>query len=341
MNIITPTLQTESTRVEPTTRFSVVIVTYNSGDHIKECLASFEQDLSSQGKCFLVDNNSKDNTVETVTRHFDNIEVIETGANLGFAGANNFVAKSLKGDYIFLINPDSQVKPGAIEDTMAWMDAHTEVGLAGGLLVDEEGNIQPSARKFPTALNKFFVQSGMAERFPQSKWIGGGDYRWFDHQSEMEVDWVPGAFTCIRKSMLDEIGFFDPRFFLYFEETDLCRRAKAAGWKVYFLPQVKIFHEGGGCSKKVEQETFDVGGSQVMKFRMRAECLYHHKVSGFSGVLANLGVEWAWHRLRVLVNTKPGQSARGKRNYSRILAREIEQAIKDTRWGTYCPPKPW
>ncbi len=118
---------------------------------------------------------------------------------MGFAAANNQAYELARGDYIILLNPDAFIKPGTIKNAVRFMENHPECGLAGGRLVNLEGRLDPSARRFPNSLNKFFTLSGLADRYPSSKIIGKGDFKFFDHNSVMEVDWVPGTFTIYRK----------------------------------------------------------------------------------------------------------------------------------------------
>jgi GT2 family glycosyltransferase len=139
--------------------------------------------------------------------------------------------------------------------------------------------------------------------------------------------------------MLEAIGFFDERFFLYYEETDLCLRAHRNGWGVYFLPDAGVTHIGGASSRTRSDLDFDEGGAQVLRFRVRSEFLYFRKNSGLRAVLTNALVEAGWHALRLIAN--PGAGGRGKRAYSRAVVRNVRQALHDTRWGLESPPIPW
>ncbi len=321
---------------------TVLIVTYNSEDHIEACLDALERAGNRHRlKVVILDNRSQDRTVERIHRSFPALQVLQTGANLGFAAANNLGKEYAVGKYLFLLNPDTRVQPDAFEKAIAWMDAHPDCGLCGGQLLDDLGNVHPSARRFPNLWNKMAVQSGLAKKFPDFPLFKGVEYRGGDSDEPLEVDWVPGAFTGIRSKMLQEIGFFDERFFLYYEETDLCRRSKAAGWKNVYLPAVKVYHEGGGCSKTVGDERFDSAGSQVLKFRLRSECLYHRKHSNWIGVAGHLGFEWLWHQTRKRIHFRDNPGASEKRRYSTMLCNEIARALEDTRWGSSCPAKPW
>lgn len=321
---------------------SNIIVTYNSADEIESCLNAIrDQEGGLRQETLVIDNDSSDETAEIVSEKFPEVRLVETGANLGFAAANNLALEEASGDFIVLINPDSVIGPGAIAAAVDYLRENEACGLCGGLLVDEEGETHPSARKFPTPLIKFLTISGLSEKFSSSKFFGAGDFRWFDHQNPLAVDWVPGAFTCIRREVIEELGFFDERFFLYYEETDLCLRAAKNGWETHFIPDSVVVHEGGASGKKLEGQVFDSAGGQVRRYRMMAECLYHRKNFGLVSVIANVGVEWLWHQMRRVVNLKPGPEAKSKRLYSKEIVSGLELAMKTTDFGRVCPPRPW
>lgn len=319
-----------------------LIVTYNSSDEIRACLDSIRaQSVDFEMETILVDNASKDGTADIVRAEYAEVKFIDSGYNAGFAAANNLAFQEAQGRFILLINPDSVMRPEAVAAAIKYMAGHPRCGIVGGLLVDEEGHAHPSARKFPSALTKLITLSGLAERFSSSRFFGAGDFRWFDHKSPLAVDWVPGAFTCVRRSMIEEVGFFDERFFLYYEETDLCLRAKRHGWDTFFIPDSVIEHEGGASSKKIEGQTFDQAGSQVRRFRMMAECLYHRKNYGLASLLANVGVEILWHQMRRLVNMRPGVTAKNKRKHSAELVKGLWSALHATSYGRISPATPW
>jgi len=248
---------------------SVIIVSYNTSSLLKQCLAKlYSHSPEQEMEVFVVDNNSSDDSAAMVKREFPQVDLFVNDENLGFAAANNQAWLRSSGEYILLLNPDAFIKPDAIENTIHFMDVNPECGICGGRLVNPAGGLDPSARKFPTALNKFFTLSGLRSRFPDSSLFSGHEFGGFDHKSILEVDWVPGTFTMYSRKMLEKTGLFDERFYIYFEETDLCYNAKKAGWKVYFLPSAEVVHVGGASSKTRKELIFDKGAFQVLKFRM-------------------------------------------------------------------------
>ena len=323
-------------------KVSVIIVSFNASDLLRDCLDSlFRCGSVHEPEVIVVDNASADDSVAMIREHFPRVILMETGWNAGFAaGVNQGYAQSC-GQYVFLLNPDARLKPGAIDHAVAFMEAHPECGICGARLLNPQGNLEPSARRFPNSLYKLLTTSGLSTRFPSSRVFGKADYRYFDHRSVLPVDWVPGTFCALRRTMLEQLGFFDERFYLYYEETDLCLRAKRAGWEVCFIPDAEVVHEGGGCSKRRKSMEIDTGSAQLLKFRMRSEMLYFRKNYSLLSVAANAGVEMGWHLLRVLVNAGPGRERRAKRQTSLQAIRHGKEALRDTGWGSLSPPKPW
>jgi GT2 family glycosyltransferase len=321
---------------------AVILVSFNTRDRLSACLESLQsQDYSGNVELVVVDNASSDHSKEMISERFPEVTLIANDENLGFAAANNQAYSMTDAEIICLVNPDTLVQRDAVSHAVDHLLRQPETGLCGGLLVDGDGERHPSGRRFPNAFGKFLTLSGLSARFPNSKFFAGQDYGWFDHLTPIQVEWVPGAFTCIRRELIEEIGFFDERYFLYYEETDLCLRAKRHGWRVDLVPSIVIEHEGGASSKTVEAESFDEGGAQILRFRTRAECLYHRKNFGLLGVLTNLGVEWLWHGTRRLANLGSGSQSSHKRADSRLIQGAISQALKDTSFGKTCPTRPW
>jgi N-acetylglucosaminyl-diphospho-decaprenol L-rhamnosyltransferase len=323
-------------------KLSVIIVSYNTSRLLQHCLESLVNNACSHDlEIFVVDNASADDSVAMVREHFPQVKLIANQKNMGFAAANNQVYNEFTGSYLILLNPDARIQPGAIDCAVEFMAGHPEVGICGGRLLNANGQLEPSARRFPNSYFKFLIISGLSDKFSASKFFSQADYKYFDHRTAIEVEWVPGTFSLIRRDMLEEIGFFDERFYLYYEETDLCLRARRAGWKVYFFPGAEVIHIGGASSKTRQDMQLDLGGAQLLKFRMRSELLYFRKNFGYGSMMANAGVELGFHVLRYLANLRPGPGNSNKRQYSLTIMRHGVQALHDTHWGNVSPPTPW
>lgn len=318
--------------VKPKAR--IIVVSYNSSSVIRNCIDSIQnQSLNPGLELVVVDNNSEDETVSVITDCYPWIDVIQNIANLGFAAACNQAICATDTSYVILVNPDAVLSRHCIERAIRYLEKNPSCGIVGGSLRNDDGGYAPSARSFPDVFLKarqYLYGYSESESLKQPS------------ESVREVDWVPGAFTCIRCRMLEEIGQFDERFFLYYEETDLCKRASQAGWTVVCLAECEIAHEGGGSSRTVDGEAFDDSGSQLRRLRMYAECLYHRKHHGVFGLVSVMGFEWLWHALRVLktflARTRSGWNIRDE---SKSIMNGIQHALKATSWGTVSPTKPW
>ena len=324
-------------------KLSVIIVSYNTSDLLKQCLtALYNSDLEEKTlEVFVVDNASADNSVEMVREEFPDVHLLPQSENLGFAAANNLAYRQSSGDYIFLLNPDAQVEATALRELTSYMEAHPACAIAGGRIMTADGNLAPSARAFPGFVNRLLVLTGLSSRFPNSRFFGRPDMTYLDDSKPVDVDWVPGTFSCISRKMLDQIGFFDERFFMYYEETDLCLRANRNDWKVMFIPWARVWHVGGACSKTRKDMTFDSAGSQLLNYRLRSELLYWRKNFGFFPMVMNTGLEYAFNCLRALKNSMYGSSKKQKKQESIAFLKNARAAFKDTKTGKQSPPAPW
>lgn len=323
---------------------SVVIVSYNTREVLRKCLLKLQESIGRRAvEVIVVDNASRDGSADMVEKCFPAYRLVRSAVNLGFAAANNVGFGLTRGRYLILLNPDALLQPIALEHALGHMDKKPEVGLAGGLLINGQGISQPSARCFPSLLNEFLVISGLATRMPNSRLFGRFDRTWADPSQAAEVDWVPGAFSIIRRETLEEVGQFDERFFLYYEEVDLCRRIKAAGWKVWYWPDIVVPHLGGESSKTVEGVEFSQSGSQLVLWRMRSALLYYRKHHGRFSAWMVSRLEMAWQYLRhVRASAGPSHPARLAKGAEALrVAHLMRRAWTETRGGALSPPRPW
>jgi hypothetical protein len=231
---------------------SVVIVTYNCQAFIKRCIDSLlvlgsHLDL----EIIAVDNASGDKTVELLRTDFPNIKVIQNTKNIGFTKANNQGIKEAKGRYIFILNSDTELAGGSLGEMVRFLDRNPSCGILGPKLLDKDDKIQFSCRAFPSYGTVFFNRYSLLTRmFPRSKYADRYLKTNWPHDTIQEVDWVSGAAMVIRKECLDEIGSFDERFFIYCEDTDICKRAKDKGWKVFYYPRLYFIHFIGGTLRR-------------------------------------------------------------------------------------------
>jgi GT2 family glycosyltransferase len=317
---------------------SVVVVSYNTRDILRQCLTRLTAELATvNGEAIVVDNASTDNSADMVASEFPQVRLVRSEVNLGFAAGNNRGFAFARGRYLVLLNPDAFLGGGALARALSHMERSPHVGLAGGRLQDPAGRLQPSGRLFPSLLNEALVTSGLAARFPRSRLFGRFDRTWAEPAEAAQVDWVPGAFTIIRGRALGETGGFDERFFLYYEEVDLCRRMTQAGYEVWYWPDIVVTHIGGASSKTVKAHEFSSAGSQLTLWRLRSALLYYRKHHGRLAAWGLATLESLWHRLRIAANAgNPGKHASSRRQIGLV-----RQAWSDTAGGVLSPPRPW
>lgn len=297
-----------------------------------------------QIEILVVDNHSSDGSPEMVESEFPRVRVLRSTINLGFGAANNLAIQAAGGRYVILLNSDAFLCPGSLMAAVNNMNRHPEVALAGARLVGRDFSWQPSARMFPSIFNDALVLTGLAARFPKSRFFGHFDRTWADPSEPAQVDWVPGAFSIFRAQVLDKVGLFDPRFFMYSEEVDLCRRIKTAGYQIWYWPDIQVIHIGGESSRQVKNlELSSSGSTQLVLWRMRSTLLYYRKHHG-AKVWLTKWLELAFYRLSYLRNRlsrDPLRRASTRISRLQNLADSIRLAWKETEGGRVSPPRPW
>ncbi len=321
---------------------SVVIVSFNTRNTLRESLQSVDREVGGlRPEIFVVDNGSTDGSPEVVEREFPHVRLIRSEENLGFGAANNLAIEASRGRYVVLLNSDAFLCPGSLRVAVKNMECSPHVALAGGRLTGRDLSWQPSARMFPNVITDAFVIAGLAAKYPKSPIFGRFDRTWADPGQPSEVDWVPGAFSIIRAEVLRKIGLFDPRFFLYGEEVDLCRRLKKAGYQIWYWPDVRVIHIGGESSRRIGGTDISPAGRQIVRWRMRSTLLYYRKHHGAMVWL----VKWleltmcGLSTLRNQFREEPRRSQ--KREANRNLAACMRLAWKETQGGRVSPSRPW
>lgn len=222
-------------------RVDVVIVHYNTRALLRRCLeAVCAIDDGLLGRVVVVDNASADRAVEQTSVAFPDVELICNRRNLGFAAACNRGIAVAKSSYCLLLNPDALIEERSLMVLLDCMATRPDAGVVAPRLVNPDGSLQWSCRRYPTvpALVARGARLGALLRGPVDNYL----MRDWDHREMRTVDWAVGACLLLRRAALDEVGPLDERFFLYCEDTDLCRRMQLAGWKVYYEPAATVAH---------------------------------------------------------------------------------------------------
>jgi GT2 family glycosyltransferase len=324
---------------------SVIIVSFNTKDILRECLESVKRESDGlQIETLVVDNHSVDGSPEMVEEEFPRVRVLRSTVNLGFGAANNLAIQAAGGRYVILLNSDAFLCPGSLRAAVTNMNLHPDVALAGARLVGRDFSWQPSARTFPSIFSEALVLTGLPAKFPKSRFFGHFDRTWADPSEPAQVDWVPGAFSIIRTKVLKELGSFDPRFFMYSEEVDLCRRIKRAGYEIWYWPDIQVVHIGGESSRQIKDlELSSSGSTQLVLWRMRSTLLYYRKHHGAKVWLVKW-LELAFYRFSYLRNrfsSDPQRRSSNRASRSQNLATSMLLAWKETEGGRVSPARPW
>jgi len=230
---------------------SIIIVNYNAGGLLKECIDSiYKESITTPFDVWVVDNDSQDISIEMIKQSYPQVNIMENKENVGFAKANNQAIAKCTGDYILILNPDTLILQNVLEKVVNFMGENPTVGICGCKVLNEDRTLQLACRRsIPTPGVAFFRLTGLSKLFPNSKIMAKYNLTYLGPDRPHEVDAVSGAFLMIRRKVVDNIGKLDERFFIYGEELDWCLRAKKAGWKVMYYPNAEIIHYKGECSK--------------------------------------------------------------------------------------------
>jgi len=330
---------------EATFDLSVVIVSFNTRDVLRRCIASLYQEIAATPQysveVIVVDNVSRDNSSEMVAAEFPQVRLIQAAGNFGFAAANNLGFCQSHGRYIMQLNSDAFMQPGALRLCIEHMDANPLAGVGGARLIGEDGELQPSARRFPTPFYEVLMHTGLAAKFPNSRLFGRADRTWADPLQPALVDWVPGAFSILRRSVLDKTGMLDEGFFFYYDDVDICRRVRNAGYQVWYWPDIVVVHIGGESARQMGHMQFSSTGSQLTHWRMRSMLLYHRKHHGVGARIMRI-IEGTFYRLRALHNQYSSHPEAAQRViYNKAMATSLRSAWRETRGGRIPPQRPW
>ena len=243
---------------------SIILLNYKQKGLLKQCIKGI---VTAQPRLdyeiIVVDNASGDNSLAMVKTMFSGKEAedasqsklplaqaaklpdsvtIQADTNGGFAVGNNLGIEKARGRYIMILNPDIAIVPNALEKMVNFMEQHLNVGMIGPKLINPDGSVQYSCRRFPSLTTPFFRRTMFGKLPLAKKPIEDYLMKDFDHNTNCAVDWLFGACLLARKSVLDKVGYFDERFFMYFEDLDLCRRFWQAGFKVMFFAETELVH---------------------------------------------------------------------------------------------------
>jgi N-acetylglucosaminyl-diphospho-decaprenol L-rhamnosyltransferase len=230
----------------------IVIVNWNSGSYLKKCIDSLlvENNVKYIQTIFIIDNNSADYSMENISSHAK-IKTIKNEENKGFSKACNQGFKLCNASYILLLNPDAKAHETTLADCISFMDAREEVDILGCRLTDDNGNTTYSCARFPTPLRFFYDMTGLSKIAPKIFMPALLMTDW-DHKECRFVDQVMGAFMFMRSSIFKQTGYFDERYFVYYEELDFSKRLAGQGGKSFYNPNISATHSGEGTTHSIK-----------------------------------------------------------------------------------------
>jgi N-acetylglucosaminyl-diphospho-decaprenol L-rhamnosyltransferase len=237
---------------------AVIVINFNTSAQARRCIETAAADLAGRSWTALVVDNASSDGGPAVLQGLPRTTVVANDRNAGFGAAVNQAVRTTRAPLLWLLNPDCEVQPGAFAALTATLDRHPECAIAAPQLLNADGTVQASARGEPSAwtglfgrntlLTRFFPSSGVARRnLPAADLVASG-------AESAPVDWVMGASMLVRREPFDLVGGFDERYFLYWEDADLCRRLRERGWTTRYVPPARVIHAGGASAKTRSRE---------------------------------------------------------------------------------------
>ncbi len=234
------------------TDLTVIIINWNTRDDLRNCLNSiFRHPRKISIDVIVADNASEDGSREMVTDEFPQVRLVAHSTNLGFCAGNNRAVPENPGRFILFLNADTIVTACALDSLVEFADAHPEAGIFGPKLLNPDGSLQYSCRRFPNLGAGFFRNTPLGRLFPKNRFTSDYLMTDWDHTAPRIVDWISGAALMIRRETLVQTGGFDEGFYMYCEDVDLCYRVHEIGQQVFYFPDAVIYHIIGRSSDKV------------------------------------------------------------------------------------------
>jgi len=298
---------------------SIVIVNYNTINLLRDCLVSLMQIEGRSCETIVVDNASVDGSAEMVEKEFPSVVLLRNQQNSGFSKANNQGMRRAKGKCILLLNSDTVVRPGAIAAMAEFLISHATVGAVTCRLLNADGTIQASISNRPGPVLLFFRLLGVSRLISGDRarrWLSrtagfflGKTIRSYlapysTRNSPVEVENISGACLMLRREAVEQIGFLDEGFFMYFEDMDYCLRLQNAGWKMYYLPQGEIIHLVGRSSGS-RMRNYSVHSYRALFYFYKKHFSYATVVFVRSMVITTSSLKWLWNWTRSRFSEEP------------------------------------
>jgi GT2 family glycosyltransferase len=265
---------------------SAIVVNWNAGHHVLDCLRAFHACSDVPAEAVVVDNASTDGSAEAVAREFAEVKLVRQSVNVGFGRANNAGLQVAEGRFVLVLSPSITVMPGCVGRLADFLLVRPDAGAVGPRLQRPDGLLDESSRRgFPSPASTLFHLTGLGKVFPHNERLNRYSMGHMPATETHEIDSGTAACMMVRRAAVDRVGFFDPDYFMHGEDLDLCFRLKSGGWKVFYLPTARAMHARSATSR---QET----ARMLWEFH-RSMWTFHHKhYAGDLPAFAN-GLVWA------------------------------------------------
>ena len=319
----------ENNATEPGPSVDIVIVNWNSRSLLRECVAALDEStIAEQLNVIVVDNASTDGSLDAVAAGRMSLEIVRNADNRGFAAACNQGAAKGHARVVLFLNPDVRVKADTVASAVRYLDdpANSGVGILGAQLLDAHGNVQASCARAPTVATLLLHTLFLDRIFPAL--VPPHFLTEWDHGDTRPVDQVMGAFLMIRRTLLQQLGGFDQRFFLYYEDVDLCLAARQAGWSVVHFAPAQAEHAGGGTTAAIKDRRLCYLANSKVAYTAK----HHGPLAAIVLIFLILFIEMPIRLLHATVARSPGEGllvVRGTALFWRSLP-ELWRRIRGT-----------
>jgi len=301
---------------------TLIIVNYNTTSYLEALARSIPAACRGlEYEVMVIDNHSRDTNETTLRRRYPKFRLIFNPSNMGFGFACNQGLRRARGRNLVLVNPDMTLHPDSLRRLSDYLDTHPGVAAVGPHLLDAKGRVQPTCRRIPTLFNILCESTGMSRLLPRSRVFGGYRMTYWTHTDEREVEQVMGACLMMKKNVLDAVGLFDERFFMYYEEVDLCKRIRNAGYAIVFTPSAQaVHHEGRAALTDKANALIEFYKSRNYFFLKHYGRIQYWTVKWFSFLDTSLRtLFWVWRSLRNRGDIKAKVFADGYFRANRVL----------------------
>ncbi|MCE3203590.1 glycosyltransferase family 2 protein [Paenibacillus sonchi] len=278
---------------------SIIVLNYNTCRLTMDCLRSvYDSETNFVYEIILIDNNSRDDSVERISREFPGVMLIANSENVGYARANNQGMEVASGRYVLLLNSDTVVRKDTLQTMISFMDGRPDIGASGCKVILPDGSLDKACKRgFPTPSASFYYAFGFSKLFPDRPRFNGYQLGYLDPDQDYPVDCLVGAFMLLRRETIEQVGGLDEDFFMYGEDLDWCFRIKEAGWGIYYYPQTSIIHlKGGSARRRPFKIVYEFHRAMILFHRKHYSKRYNSMING--AVYTGVGVKFVLSLVR-------------------------------------------